>query len=68
MVTHALVLHGDTFEHRNTLKNWGFAWHPTEKVWWRGVGSDEEQARKMVKGLRGVSSSVESIRKFQRRT
>ena len=71
MITHALVLHGRTYDHKFELKNMGFVWHPDEKAWWRGVlpySTELQHLQRKVKTMRGVSSSIELIDKFQRRS
>ena len=68
MIRHHIVLSGDTFDVKNSLKDHGFMWHPTEKVWhrpWNDSAVDENiQVKLFVRTLKNVTVTFENATKF----
>lgn len=63
-MVYVYVLSGDTWKHRQAVKELGFYWHGKERVWWRPLAvnnaAENEQTKKAVRQLVGVTLTTES--------
>lgn len=56
------IVRGKTYDHRETLKEHGFRWHPGEKLWWRDGAIDHNEQMSLGRKIGSTDVEIKVMR------